>query len=680
MLIFDQLKRDDPQLRVVTFVVLGGLSVLLAGLWWVQVVSARDYQESLDNQSYRTVRIPAVRGKILDCNGAVLAENRPAYDVCLYLEELGKPFAAAAQREVATARAQRNHQMAQEVKRLGRKLTKAERKKFVLTTKEKEECRARARFEVASNVVQQVSQRLGEPLTLDPVSFEKHYETKLVLPYPIVSNLDPAKIARFEEQSTSPLGVDLDVQSVRVYPHGTLAAHLIGWLKRDNSSMEGEESFFSYRLPDFRGEVGIEFACDKELRGMAGAESVLVNNVGYRQTENVWSPAEPGHNVVLTLDLAVQQAAEEALRRAPHVNFVNYLPPVRGAVVVMDVRTGDILALASSPTLDPNWFAQGLTTEEWQRISALQAEKNRATYENYMPGSVFKTVVALAALEAGLNPLERIHFDANPAKPTKAYILVHGHPIHDTAPPGDYDLRRAMMLSCNSYFITIGLRLGPERIIRMAEHFHFGEVLGLGTRQDSPGTLPTLQRLTEGWSDRNTANISIGQDPIWVTPLQVAVMTSALANGGRVLKPRLVDHVEPLDPLSGEAPVRFPSGQVRDQLSVNPRNLGWLATAMLADTEDPEGTGKHVRDEFPLSGLRICGKTGTAQVQDVHNNNIGQTTWFASFAPYENPRWAVVVMVEEGASGGTTCSHIAGPIYNALLKREQAAKTVAKGR
>ncbi|MGH7971764.1 MAG: penicillin-binding transpeptidase domain-containing protein, partial [Limisphaerales bacterium] len=148
----------------------------------------------------------------------------------------------------------------------------------------------------------------------------------------------------------------------------------------------------------------------------------------------------------------------------------------------------------------------------------------------------------------------------------------------------------------------------------------------------------------------------------------------------RVLKPRLVDRVEPLDPLSGEAPMRFPSGQVRDQLSVNPSNLGWLATAMLADTEYPEGTGKHVRDEFPLPGLRICGKTGTAQVQDVHNNNIGQTTWFASFAPYENPRWAVVVMVEEGASGGTTCSHIAGPIYNALLKREQAAKTVAKGR
>ncbi len=160
--------------------------------------------------------------------------------------------------------------------------------------------------------------------------------------------------------------------------------------------------------------------------------------------------------------------------------------------------------------------------------------------------------------------------------------------------------------------------------------------------------------------------------------MQVAVLTAALANGGRVLKPRLVDRIEPSDPLSGE-PVRvLPSAEVRDQLGVSQRSLATLAGAMLADTEDPDGTGRHVRDQYPLPGLRICAKTGTAQVQDVKNIKIGQTTWFASFAPYENPRWAVVVMVEDGKSGGDTCSPVAGPIYNALLKRAQAPRTMAR--
>ena len=139
----------------------------------------------------------------------------------------------------------------------------------------------------------QVSQRLRQPLWLNPTNFERHYLTRLALPFPVVTNLTPAQIALFEEQSTSPMGVDLEVQSTRWYPYGTNAAHLLGHLRRDDESQEGEEAFFSFRMPDYRGEVGVEYGFDKELRGTAGAKSVLVNNAGYRQTENVWSPAEP---------------------------------------------------------------------------------------------------------------------------------------------------------------------------------------------------------------------------------------------------------------------------------------------------------------------------------------------------------------------------------------------------
>lgn len=662
MLIFDQLKKDDLQLRVIAMVVLGGLGVLLAGLWWVQVVSARDFEANLETQSFRTVRIPAVRGRILDRNGLTLAENRPTYNVSLYLEELRNSFDAVYLAKAARARSELKQAQDDLSKKLNRKLTKEERRRFLFTSKDKLLLRQQARYEVASNVVSQVSLRLGQPLWLNATNFERHYETRLALPCPVLKDLNPVQIARFEEQSTSPMGVDVEVQSTRCYPYDTTAAHVLGHMRRDDDSKEGEEAFFSYRLPDYRGILGIEYGHDKELRGMAGAKSVLVNNVGYRQTENIWSPAEPGRDVVLTIDLHLQQAAERALQQPP------LSATTCGAAIVMDVQTGDILAMASSPTLNPNWYVRGFTPAEWQRICDLGAEKNRATYENYMPGSIFKTVVGLAALEAGWDPQEIIHVEPNPAQPSKGCKKVGNHVFKDTAAWGDYKFSRALKLSSNSYFITCGLRIGPEAIIRMGQRLHLGEREGLNTRQDSPGKFPSLQRLRSGWNDINTGNISIGQDPVWVTPLQVAVLTAAIANGGTVLWPRLVDRIESQDPALAPAPLPFPSGRVRDHLGVSARTIRIMHDAMLGDTEDSDGTGVGAA----VPGLRICGKTGTAQVQDVNSKKTGQTTWFASFAPYEKPRYAVVVMVEDGVSGGATCAPVAGKIYSAILERERS--------
>ena len=393
------------------------------------MVSAREYQANLETQSFRTVRIPAVRGKILDRNGITLAENRPTYNVSLYLEELRQAFDAVYLEKAARARSELKQRQEDFSRRLNRKLTREERKPFLFTQSRKNLLRQQARYEVASNVVTQISLRLQQPISLNATNFARHYETRLALPYPVLTDLNPQQIARIEEQSTSPMGVDLEAQSTRWYPHGTTAAHLLGHLRRDDESKEGEEAFFSFRLPDYRGAVGIECGFDKELRGTAGAKSVLVNNAGYRQTENVWSPAEPGRNVVLTLDLGLQQAAERALQEV-------FGPDTRGAVVVMDVESGDILAMASSPTLDPNCYARGITHAEWQRIIDLSAEKNRATYENYMPGSIFKTVVGMAALEAGWNPEEVVHVEPNPSQPSKGCKRVGNHTFKDTAPPG----------------------------------------------------------------------------------------------------------------------------------------------------------------------------------------------------------------------------------------------------
>ena len=666
MLVVDELKKNEPHLRLVAVMLVAGLCILLAGLWWVQVVSSREYQSHLETQQFRTIRLPAVRGKILDRAGRVLAENQPRYNISLYLDDLHQPFDAAYGALLKSARAVQKQNIANAEKKLGRSLTKAERKQFAFTTEQLQALRERARDGVASKLVAQVSQKMNQPLAFDAVMFNRHYASRLALPFPILKNLDASQIARFEESYTNRFGVEVELQSVRSYPLGDTAVHLLGYLQRHDDSQEGEDAVFNYRISDFQGAVGVEYGFDDQLRGRAGAESLQVNSQGYRQSETIESQPEPGQNVVLTLDLDLQRAAEESLKS-------HRGPDARAAIVVMDVHNGDVLAMVSSPTINPLFFTGGLSPQEMQAEAARRAdikmrpEINRATQENYAPGSIFKPIVGLAALEAGWDP--------NTIVDNPGYVYVGKRHITDLAKPGKYDFRRAIMDSSNTYFITAGLRAGIENIVQLAEKFQFGEKCTIPTRQETAGIIPTMDRIHEGWSDGNTANVCIGQGEVAVTPLQMAVAYSAIANGGTVYWPRLVSRIEPQDPMSRGAVTNFPAGLVRERIGVSGRNLRILHNAMLAETEDPEGTGGLAR----VPGLHICGKTGTAEIMDEQNRKIGRTTWFASFAPYENPRYAVVVMVEDGTFGGPTCGPIAHDIYAAILEKEKsgAGKTLA---
>jgi penicillin-binding protein 2 len=665
MLIFDQLKRGDAQLRMITLMVMGGLAVLLGGLWWVQIVCANEFRANLETQSFRSIRLPAVRGKILDRGSTALADNRPTYNLNLYLEEMRKLFQQAYSAEILRVRKELAVAADAEQKRLGRKLNASERRKFVLTTERRLEVGRQTRYGVVREYLDRFSKGLQEPLAIDEVRFAKHYQTKLALPLPVLENLNPMQIARFEEQNFNSALLDLEVQPLRFYPHGTTAAHVLGQLTKDDTSKEGEESFYNYRLPDFRGLVGIEAAFDSKLRGKAGAKSVLVNNLGYRQNETIWTPVEPGQNVVLTIDFQIQQAAERSMAR---------LGPsganTRGAVVVMDCRNGDILALVSLPAFNPNQFVEGMPRDEWQRLNdpKLRPQINRATQENYAPGSIFKVITGIASLENGLNPEQKFY---NPGE-----THVGRRAIKDLAPPGDYDFRRALLKSSNSYFIDNGIKSGIANILRVARQFHLGERSGLPTRQEVSGILPTDKRIRAGWTDGDTANLCIGQGELAVTPLQMTVMAAAVANGGKVFRPRLVQRVEPQNNVMTAKAEIFSAAEVRTELNVKSRTLKIVRDAMLADTEDSEGTGYTAFHESDgktprLKNFRVCGKTGTAQVMNERNQTIDHTTWFASFAPYEEPRYAMVVMVESGGSGGGTCAPIARDIYLAIQKQEQ---------
>ncbi len=666
MLVVDELKKNDPSLRLVAVGLAAGFCILLTGLWWVQVVSSKEYQNHLETQAYRTIRLPAVRGKILDREGRVLAENQPRYSLSLFLDDLRQPFYSDYTNLLHWARESQKEKISAAEKSLGRSLTKTESKPFRITPDQVERLRQLARERVARARAVSISEIIGAPVTLDARDFNKHYARSLALPYPLVKKLDEKQVARFQENFTNGLGADLELESVRNYPNGTTAAHLLGYVSLSDEGQDGDKPAYNYSLPDYQGQLGIEAGLDTELRGHAGEESVLVNSLGYRQSENIENAPEPGRNAVLTLDLDLQRAAENSL-------VAHQGPNARAAAVVMDIRNGDVLAMVSSPAVNPIYREN---SSAWLNDEKLRPAINRATQENYAPGSIFKVVIGLACLEAGLDPKREIYNSENPADPGHGHIVVgRGHPIKDTAPPGPYDFRRAILRSSNTYFITNGLRCGVDRILAMAQKFHFGEKVNLRTRQETAGSLPTLAEVHHGWRDGNTANLCIGQGEIAVTPLQMAVAYSAIANGGMIFWPRLVIRTEPQDLAAGGVITNYIAGRIRDRIGVSARNMKILHEAMLAETEDPEGTGKSA----VVNGIRICGKTGTAQVPANKIRSKGWNYWFASFAPYENPHYAVVVMVESEntGSGGGVAGPIAHDIYEAILKNENAPPSTA---
>lgn len=650
MLIFDQLRRADQPLRWLAAFVLAGMLILLGGLWRVQVFSARKYTESLKDQSVRNVLVPAPRGKILDRNGALLADNQPRFTVNLYLEDLRNRFV--------------------------NEYTNKIRKEFIathpgqkITTAIKAELNRKARYNVVSNIVWDVSSVvLPQPLILNEKEFTKHYNESLALPFQILpprigESLSPEQVAAFMERAVKIPGVELQVEPIRVYPNRSTAVHLLGYVRQEVIHSDEEGIAFEDKTPVMVGKVGIESAYDEDLRGKPGIKSILVNNLGYRQREEVWSPPLAGQNITLTLDLDIQRAAEQALVTAGNVNG----PDVRGAAVVMDVRTGDILAIASSPTYDANLFIGRVPQEVYAHLidPKLRPLLNRAFYGSYQPGSTFKIITGLAALDAGILDPDKIY-------PSPGYFLLGRRVIKDTAPAGNYTFKEAFKHSSNTYFIDYGLRAGVQRLFTWGNEFGLGDRTGLlGTRQEVSGYFPEPgQRFKKDgslWMEGDTANLCIGQGEIAVTPLQLAVMTSAIANGGKVFRPRVVVRLDGGD--TDAVPKIYPAAEIVNEVRMNPQHLQVIHEAMLADVAEKGGSGV----EAFVPGFNVCGKTGTAQVKRPQSMGGGMdhVTWFASYAPFESPRYAVIVMIESGSSGGGTCAPKAGYIYKKIQQLEQ---------
>lgn len=642
MLIVDQLRKSEPQLRVLSLLLLFGVFTLLAGLWHVQVISSNRFQANLDSQSYRTIRVPAVRGQIFDRNGRILAANRASFTINIYLEDLRHLFGP----EYDRLKTRKQEE-------LGRKLSRPERAPL----------EPMARFNVINSAAQSVANVIQRPIRLESRKVNRHWLTRRALPMPIAENLTQAEVARFAETPFDHPGISLDSQLRRHYPHNETAAHVLGYLMIDHGMQTDIDTEFDHPMPGLRGGgTGVESVFDHYLRGAPGGKSVLVDHIGYRRNETMDQEPSPGDDLFLTIDLDIQKMAEEELAKVS--------PHVRGAVVVMNPRNGDVLALVSAPAFDPNRFPS-VSTEYWNYNNdpTRAAFRCRATQDNFPPGSIFKIVVALACLEKGTMRPNEIYQN-------KGYITV-GRPFKDTAPPGPYDFHRAFIRSSNSYFIHNGLEARVRTIIEMGNRFFLGQPTKIPTWQDYAGNFPKLESIRPGkWFDGDTANLCIGQGPIDMTPLQAAIMTSAVSNGGSVYWPRLVERVTPHKSRINRKSRFNPPGRARGTLDVRPKNLNLVVKAMLADVEDTkEGTGKRAA----VPGMRIGGKTGTAEIKK-RGVVIDKKTWFVSFGQYPGeaqPRYTVVVLVESGGSGGKTSAPVAGAIYRRLYERDKPSLQVA---
>ena len=308
-------------MRLMTAFILCCMLLLMGNLWRLQVASGEDYRVRQENQSVRAVRLPATRGRILDCNQQPLAVNRLRFDVLMYIDELRPLFYT--------------HYL-----RLkdGRKLRRVEQDELGRT----------ARYQVVSNLTMQVSLRLGQPLVLDEKKFNIHYYKRRYTPMAVMQDLSPRQVALFVEQIHAVPGVGLSVNPVRTYPNGDMAFHTLGYLRRDDDPDTGDDIpfRFRYRFPDYVGVDGWECVFDESFRGVAGAKTIRVNNISYRTSEEVREWPESGYDMALTLDRDIQLAAEAALQANG--------PQTRGAVVVMDPRNGDLLSLVSLPGFDSN--------------------------------------------------------------------------------------------------------------------------------------------------------------------------------------------------------------------------------------------------------------------------------------------------------------------------------------
>jgi penicillin-binding protein 2 len=472
------------------------------------------------------------------------------------------------------------------------------------------------------------------------------------LPVRVRRGLALEDMAKVEEWKLELPGVIVEVEPQRAYPSSRFAAHLLGYVREasDEQLKQGR-----YRRGDMVGQSGLERLLDEHLRGRDGGERIEVDALGRPVRLIQQNDPVPGAQVITTIDRRIQEAAETAMEGRA------------GAVVVMDPRTGDLLAMVSTPAFEIDRFTGSIDRAAWLRVVQHPDHPllNRVLQTQYAPGSIFKIVIAAAGLqESVLTPVDRVHCTGDFQLGTRTFRdwKEEGH--------GTVDLRGALAESCNVYFYEAGLKIGGPTIVKYARAFGFGQASGVELGGERFGVLPRpgARRGRDAWQPGDVVNLSIGQGQLAVTPLQVAKFMGAVANGGVLWKPRLVQRIE--RPERGV--VWADSGKVMGHVELSPVVWAYLRQGLMAVVQS--GTGVSAR----IPGLDIAGKTGTSQTITNSKAEKGQDhAWFAAYAPARDPEVVVVVIVERGGRGGQVAAPIVRRILNTIFFEKVAALEIS---
>jgi len=602
-------KTLEQRREVFLAIIIVVFSLLTIQLFNLQVVKGKRYRELSEQNYLRITPKPAPRGDIIDRNGKILVTSRPAF--CVFYWYLDKDRA------------------------------------------------------------DKTLPRLAKILGIDVSDIEKRlvqYAGRYFEPIPIAKDITPQQYTAIVEDSPNLPGVFIEPQPIRYYPEGELASPTLGYVGEITKSQLSDPRWENYKMGDIVGQEGLEAYYEDILRGKNGGYQVEVDNRG-RPTGNVGPgiEPEPGKTLQLEIDLRIQKATEDAL-----VQTLKQRPKAKGAAaVVLDVKTGGVLAIASVPGFDANRLVTGISQKELnEKIREGQWRfVNLAISGLYPPGSTFKVVTAIAALAEGkTTPSERI-FDLgyHPMAPT----LV----CHERGGHGYVNLEEALKVSCNVYFYEMGRRLGVDALAKYACALGLGEKTGIDLFGESYGTVPSTAWKKKAYAEGRVSQpevllsehmmAAMGQVFHLDTPLQMASVMQAIANDGVRMKPRLATRV--LDS-KGNVISEF-EPKIAGVLEVAPEVLSVVKKGMLKVTSERKGTAYWAFHDLPI---KVAGKTGTAQ------NPLGEDhAWFIGFAPYENPEIAVAVVVDQGGSGSAVAAPVARAIVEACFMQERNAANLS---
>ncbi len=579
-----------PRAARLSAVALLAFAVLGGRLWSLQALQGQHYLDLSEQNRVRFYVVPAPRGVIYDRKGQPIVSNRAAFTVSAL------PMEVADQVEAAAALAPL----------LGMD-----------------------RAEVLSRL-EGARRRAFEPV-------------------PLKRGAGKAEIIAVEERRLDLPGVIVQAEPVRDYLHGTVGAHLLGYV--GEVTEEELRARPGYRGGDLIGKTGVERTYDAALRGEPGHLRVEVDAAGRPVRVLSREPARPGHSLVLNIDSTLQKAAEDGLRGRS------------GAVVAMDPRSGDVLVLASAPTYSPAAFSGGISRADWQRLISDRKLPllNRAAEGTYEPGSVFKVITGLAALTEGVARRSST-YDCNGS------IQIGRWVFRDLAAYGTIGFIRGVAVSCNVMFWQLGRALGEERLGRYARELGMGEATGIDLPGEASGLIPSAEWKQKAWKESwypgDTLNMSIGQGFVLATPVQVARMLSAVANGGTLFHPRLARRIVAPD---GAEVASFAAEARPAGIEFPGEALRTLRDGMRAVVDGGTGVAAAV------PGLAIAGKTGSAE-----NPRGIPHAWFAGYAPVESPALVVVVFVEHGRRGGEAAAPIARRIFEAYRANAAPAEALRR--